>query len=409
VELEILIQRIQPGGKREKHMDGSEILVQANTQGKVTTTTAIAADAMSLQQTVCNAASLGWAISELLGRCFQLKQANPAQVDWSGDKLMKLQENFTPREKIFALMKYIIFLANSLGVSICAIEDDPDNKRYVDVLYNDVKLFIHHNLDPTSNVTFEQLRGRINECLFYWDLNIHDALQDRPTIVDKAYLVGRTLASLRWYLGQQDVIQDNTYMEKVCNEYVPMLQPYVSPFATGAVTSSLVPWWHAISSGRVQPDPTGDAPMELKNQADIWFSLMTNEREAQSYAPTSIKDRSYLLKVLQVFWPVFLVGGLVLLLVLALLVYVIVSNLTVITKEVTAAVAILTAFGITHTLVDATGNILQKTVSEATGTFKGSVIDNIKHSSQQEAVNKATFILPPGVNQQGAQITQVKK
>jgi len=376
-------------------MDGAVIPVQANTPENVTTaTTPTATDTMSLQQTVCNAASLGWAISELLGRCYQLNQSSPASLDWSGDKLMKLQENFTPREKLYALMKYIIFLADSLDVSACAIEDDPAKQRYIDVLHHDVRLFIHHNLDPMLGVTFEQLRGRINQNLFYWDLNIHDALQDRPTVVDKAYLVGRTLASLRWYFGQPDVIQDSSYMEKICNEYVPMLQPYVSPFATGAMTNSLNPWWHTISSGHVPPDPTGDAPIELKNQANIWFSLATNEREAQSYAPASIKSRGYILKVFAVFWPFFLIGALVLALILALLLYVIVSNFNLLTKEVSAVIALLAAFGITHTLIDATGNILQKAVSEATGTFKGTFIDNIKHSTQQEAINKATFIPP---------------
>jgi hypothetical protein len=390
-------------------MDGAVIPVQANTPENVTTaTTPTATDTMSLQQTVCNAASLGWAISELLGRCYQLNQSSPASLDWSGDKLMKLQENFTPREKLYALMKYIIFLADSLDVSACAIEDDPAKQRYIDVLHHDVRLFIHHNLDPMLGVTFEQLRGRINQNLFYWDLNIHDALQDRPTVVDKAYLVGRTLASLRWYIGQQGVIQDKIFMEKICSEYVPMLQPYISPFASSAVTNSLDLWWQAISAGHVQPDSTGDAPMQLKNQADIWFSLATNEREAQSYAPASIKDKGYILKVLQVFWPLFLISGLVLVLVLAFLVYVIVSNLNIITKEFTAVVALLTAFGITHTLVDTTGNILQKAVSEATGTFKGTVIDNIKHSTQQEAINKATIIPPPTVNQPVAQTPQVK-
>lgn len=390
-------------------MDGAVIPVQANTSENVTiATTPTATDTMSLQQTVCNAASLGWAISELLGRCFQLNQSSPASLDWSGDKLMKLQENFTPREKIFALVKYIIFLADSLDVSACVIEDDPAKQRYIDVLRNDVRLFIHHNLDPELGLTFEQLRGRINKNLFFWDLNIHDALQNKPTVVDKAYLVGRTLASLRWYIGQQGVIQDKMFMEKICSEYVPMLQPYISPFASSAVAHSLDPWWQAISVGHVQPDSTGDAPMRLKNQADIWFSLTTNEREAQSYAPASTNNKGYILKVLQAFWPLFLIGGLVLVLVLTFLVYVIVSNLNILTKEFTAVVALLTAFGITHTLVDTTGNILQKALNDVTGTFKGTVIDNIKHSTQQEAINKATFIPPPTLNQPVAQTPHMK-
>jgi hypothetical protein len=389
-------------------MDEPETSVQAGPQETITTIipTNTAGDGMSLPQTVLNAAGLGWAIAELLGRCFLLQEVQPAGLDWTGDKLVKLQEIYTPREKIRALVVYMRFLADALDVSSSVIEyeNDPDNGRaYMDVLEADVKLLTQHNLDPALGVTREQLRGKINERLFFWDLRIHDTLQDRPTEVHKAYLVGRTLASLRWYLGLQGMMQDNVFMEKVCNEYVPLLQPYVSPFTTGALANSIDPWWKAISGGQVQTDPDGVAPKELQKQADIWFSLVTNERNALSYAPPSTGSRSYIWKVLQVSWPLFLVGGLVIILILALLLFVIISNLNPITKEVTAVVALLTALGITHTVVNATGSILQKAVSEVTGTIRGSVIDNIRHSTQQQEVNTATYIPPAGADLKVAQ------
>lgn len=392
-------------------MDEEVTPEQAEPQGTVTITTTTAGNVMSLQQAVCNAAALGWAIAELLGRCFALKEAQSAELDWSGDELVTLQEIYTPREKIRALMVYIRFLADSLGVSSCLIdhENDPDNTRpYVEVLEEDVKLLTQHKLDPASGVTRDQLRGKINERLFFWDLNIHDALQDKPTAVPKAYLVGRTLASLRWYFGLQYKTPDNDFVKKVCNEYVPLLQPYVSPFAPGALAYSLDPWWNAISGGQVQPGPDGGAPLELHKQADIWFSLVTGERNALSYAPPSTGSRSYIWRVLQVSWPLFLVGGIVLVLILALLLYVIISNFNIITKEVTAVVGLLAAFGIIHTLVNTAGNILQKAVSEVTGTFRGTVIDNIRHSTQQQEVNKVTFIPPAIANKQVAQKAQVK-
>jgi hypothetical protein len=43
-----------------------------------------------------------------------------------------------------------------------------------------------------------------------------------------------------------------------------------------------------------------------------------------------------------------------------------------------------------------------------TGNFKGTVIDNIRHSTQQDAVNKATFIPPASVNPKVVQNTQAK-
>jgi hypothetical protein len=378
---------------------------QVELQGTVTTT--IAENVMSLQQTVCNAAALGWAIAELLGRCFALKEAQPAELNWSGDKLMRLQDIYTPREKIRALMVHIRFLADSLGVSSCLIdhENDPDNARpYVEVLEENVKLLTQHNIDA---MTLEQLRGKVNERLFFWDLKIHDTLQDRATTIPKAYMVGRSLASLRWYVGLQDKTPDNDFMKKVCDEYIPLIHPYVSPFATGALSYSLEPWWNAISGGQVQPDLDGEAPMELQKQANIWYSLMTCERDALSYAPLAT-GRRYIWRVLRVSWPMFFIGGLAFVVILGLLLFVIISNPSIITKDVAAVVALLTTLGITHTLGSTVGNILEKAVSEVTGTFRGTVIDNIRHSTQQEAVNKATFISPASTNQNVAQNTQVK-
>jgi len=364
-------------------------------------------------QTCALPISLGWAITELLGRCFALKEGQPADLDWTGDKLVTLQEFFTPREKIRALMGNILFLADSLGVSSCVIEheNDPDNnKRYVDVLNEDVTVLVQHNLDPALGVTREQLRGKINERLFYWDLRIHDTLQNRPTVVHKAYMVGRGLASLRWYFGLQDKILDSGFIETLYNEYVPMLQPYISTFSTGALSNSLELWWKAISSGQVQPGPDGEAPLALQKQADIWYSLLTSERDALSYAPPTTGSRQYIWKVVEVSWPLFLLGGVILILILALLLFVIIPNFShfnIITKEVAGVVAALTAFGITHDIVNNAGNILQKAVSEATGTFKGSVIDNIRSSTQQQAVNNATLIHPTSVSQNVAQNTKV--
>jgi hypothetical protein len=390
-------------------MDEAVTVVQAEPQG--TTITITPGTGRNLQQTVRDAAALGWAIAELLGRCFVLKEGQSVERDWTGDKLMGLQEIYTPREKIRALVEYIRFLAELLGVNSCLIDNqgDPDNnKPYIDVLVEVVKQFLQHNLDPASGVTREQLGGKINERLFFWDLRIHDTLQDKPTAVPKAYLVGRTLASLRWYFGLPGMMQDNGFIEKICNEYVPLLQPYVSPFASGALAYSLNPWWKVISGGHVQPDPDGGAPLELHKQADIWFSLVTYEREALSYAPTSTRSRRYIWRVLQVSWPLFLIGGVILALILALLIYVIITSPNIITKEVAVVAGLLSTLGITHTITSNAGDILQKAVSEVTGTFKGSVIDNIRHSTQQEEVNKSTFIPPAMVNQKVAQNTQVK-
>ncbi len=362
---------------------------------------------LSSQQTVVNAASLGWAIAELLGRCYILKAVQPGDLDWSGDKPVLLQEVYSPREKIRALMVHIRFLADALGVSSCLIEheNDADNARpYVDVLEENVKLLTQHDLDA---LTCEQLRGKINVRLFFWDLCIHEIIQDRTTTIPKAYIVGRSLASLRWYFGLRDKAPDNEFMKKVCNEYIPLLHPYVSPFAVGALSNSLEPWWNAISGGQVQPGPDGEAPIELQKQTNIWYSLMTCERDALSYAPL-VTGRSYIWKVLRVSWPMFLLGVLAFIVILGLLLFVIISNPSIITKDVAAVVALLTTLGIINSLGKTVGNLLDNAVSKVTGNFRGTVIENIRHSTQQDAVNKATFIPLASPNPKVAQNTQVK-
>ncbi len=200
-----------------------EVVTPARAEPQEISTAISVGMGISLQQTVYNAAELGWAIAELLGRCFLLQDEQPVERDWTGGKLVVPQQIYTPREKIRALVERIRFLADSLGVSSCVIdhENDPDNnRRYIDVLSEAVKLLSQHNLDMAAAVTCEQLRGKINERLFFWDLKIHDKLQDRPTAVFKAYMIGRSLSALRWYIGLQDKMLNDGFMEKICNEYI---------------------------------------------------------------------------------------------------------------------------------------------------------------------------------------------
>ncbi len=357
---------------------------------------------ISPQQAVCDAAAFGWAITELLGRCYLLSEAVPAQLDWSGAHLVLLQQIYTPREKIRALMAYIRNLADDLDLSSCTIDDanDADNgKSYVDVLEELVKQFCQYKSDTASDPAFAQLRGKINERLFFWDLQIHDALQDRPTAVPKAYLVGRTLAALRWYVGLQDQQLDGVFMEKIYQEYIPILAPYISPYATAGLANSVELWWKAISSGQVQPGPDGEAPPELKNQADIWFSLLTNERTSLSYVPPALAKESsrYTWKVLQLYWPFFVGGLIVLLVILALLIVVIVSHYDLVAKGIAAAAGFIAASGIIHLLGSNLGGFLQKATTDVE-TTKGSVISGIRESAQQQAVVKSTYIPPAGAS-----------
>ncbi len=372
-----------------------------------TPTTITNVPAMSLQQTVHNAAELGWSIAELLGRCFALKEEKEKTlaIDWSSGKPVILQGILTPREKIRALVEHMLYLADTLYVSSCVIDHDPDpdnGKRYIDVIRANVKLLSKSGFDPARDGTFEQIRGNINERLFFWDLKIHDALQDRPAVVHKAYLVGYSLSTLRWCFGLQDKLLDDTLMGKVLHEYIPALGPHVSQFTTGGLVGSVEPWWKAISSQQVKPGPGGPeglASSELQRQGHIWYSLVTGESDALSYVDPSIRSRSYLAQVLQVIWPLLLIGGLILLVVIALVVIVILLYHNIFIVGITAVGGLLTTLGIAQTLGNNAGNIVQKAVADATATIKGSYLDQIWNSTQQKAVNQAIYIPPASVDQ----------
>lgn len=362
----------------------------------------------SLQQTVCDALAFGWAITELLGRCYLLPEATPPPLDWSGTHLVLLQQTYTPREKIRSLMVYIRHLADDLGLGSSTIDypnvnDSENGQQYVDVLEQLVIRICQHqpdaSSDPPSNsppdLTREQLRGEFNEHLFYWDLQIHDTLQDRPTVIPKAYLVGRTLAALRWCVGLQDQQQDDVFVEKVCQEYIPILAPYVSAYATAALANSANLWWKALSSKQVQLGPDGTAPTELQKQADIWFSLLTNERTSLSFVPPSLAKASshYTWKILQLYWPFFAGGVIILLVILALLIVVLLSNYDLLAKGIAAAIGFIAASGVTRLLGSNLGGFLQKATTEVEAT-EGSVISGIRKSAEQQAVIKSTYIPP---------------
>ena len=352
----------------------------------------------SMQQSVCNAAAFGWAIAELLGRCYLLAEAPSEQLDWSGVRLVLLQEVYTPREKIRALMAYIYSLSNDLGLSSCTIDDEKDERNgsfFVQVLKESVKQFCEYQPASPLDTMFDQLRGQINRYLFYWDLQIHDALQERPTAVAKAYQVGRTLAALRWYIGLQDQPLDGPSIVKVYQEYIPILAPYISPYATAALSNSVEQWWKVISSGQVQPGSDGMAPLELRNQADIWFSLLTNERTSLSYVPPALlkKNSHYTGQIVRLYWPFFAGGVVVLLIILALILVIILSHSDLLAKAIAAAGGFIAASGVTHLLGSNLGGFLQKATTDVEAT-RGSVIGNIRESNERQAVVKSTYIAP---------------
>jgi hypothetical protein len=374
--------------------------IPANTTIQITNAPAAP---MSLQQTVRNAAELGWLIAELLGRCFVLQETPPPHLNWDGSQLEALQGLSTPREKLRAIAQHIHYLANTLGVgSLSSGDDDDGQPPAIALIKADITLLCTGPFNTSPEETFEAVRGRINQRLFFWDLKINDALQNKPAVVQKAYLVGYGLGAARWYYGLPGIQLDKGLKEKVL-QYLPVLGPHLSQFASEGLVGTIEPWWQALSQpAATAPMPISDnqqveglAPPELQRQGHIWYSLVTGERDALSYVDPTIRNRPYIWQVLDVIWPFFLIAVIILLLVIALAIFIIISYHNQIVTAITAAAGFLTTFGIIQALQNNAGGILQNAVSTTTATIKGTYLDQIWNANRQKAVNKAVYVPPP--------------
>lgn len=363
-------------------------------------TTVIIPQSQADAQTVRTAAALGWALVELLGRCFTLPQDVPSAIDWDTGNLMVLPENRTPREKLRALVGHIVYLADLLDVSSFIIErkDDEDvNRRYVDVLSEEVALLSQVSRDPAEAEMSKHMRGQINERLFFWDEKIYDAFQNRPVVVYKAYMAGRGLASLRWYFGLQNNVLEEQFLQNLCGEYLRVMSPYLPAFIPGALTYTVNLWGNAIIQGQVEPGEDAGAPPELQRQADLWYSLVTGAADPLSHIDTSKESKGFIWKVLRLFWPLVLAGIIVFAAIIVILAIVILSNHNIIVTGVTAATGLLTLLGTYHSVATNVGSLLQKAASQATSDLKGSLVDSLWNSTQQKEVNKGLYIPPAGI------------
>ena len=353
-----------------------------------------------LTQLVRTSAALGWSLAELLGRCYQLKdEAVPVRDDvWNGAKLKALPEVHTAREKIRSLMEHIVFLAGILDVGSQKIEhegDAQDGRAYEVVLMELIKKLCSVRFDDGE--THQSVVGAINERLYFWDLKIHDALQDQHSVVHKAYMVGRTLSKLRWYFGMLESILDRKTLDDVCDQYVPFMAPYLYPFTPGALQSSIRPWGEAILNGEVKPGPDGYAPMELAQQAHIWYGLITGGLNPLSFVDPSTEGRRYLWRMLRVAWPLLLISLVALVVIVAVVVIALVVYKDQLVAGVTAVAGALAIAGTSHSATTNVGSLLRGAPAQPGGAAKFSLAESVWRSTQQKAINEEVFIVPAGM------------
>jgi hypothetical protein len=183
----------------------------------MTQTPATAGTSSADDQIVRNAAAFGWALTELISRCFMLQAYSDAEKQarqqvWSGTGLQILPPIRTDRQQIYAVFFSVKSLAHELKLdgqvdqeAISSLgkylSDDPNKpvdvtgKSYLDLIRENIDSLCY-SYDQTLPLKF---RGRINGLLGYWDTVIFEQLQgisDDPAKASaciNAYLVLRYL------------------------------------------------------------------------------------------------------------------------------------------------------------------------------------------------------------------------
>ena len=310
-----------------------------------TTTATPSAD----DQIVRNAAAFGWALTELLSRCFLLQPHSDDELKaldqvWLGTGLQILPPIRTDRQQIWAVFYYTQSLAKQLphladpigqvdpgaldslpgflnpGVPVDdALKAKYKDKSYVDLINDHIITLCANKFNPTKSI---EIRGQINGLLQYWDTMIYEQLQEASTDPDEAsaylnaYLVGRSFSSLRWnydvhglplYWPPQSVQAQILTMDslpRLC-QHVELMASSLPEFAAVALSNSVQQWGNALLQPQVSKDASIDAQRQakLQEQAVIWHDLLTGSRDPKTYVDPSSIGWRYTWKMFQFLLP----------------------------------------------------------------------------------------------------------
>ena len=406
------------------------------------------------QQLVRDAAALGWALTELLSRCFLLEQLQPEdkaalKQAWVGESMRILPPTRSPRQLIHSVLFRIRSLATELNVDKLKIEpvvldrlqiapdalaklkrdpNEPDKVCYLDALEENVTKLCGDDFDPEKG-TFTYFRGQINGLLLYWDTLIYDNLQAMSTdpaySYFNAYLVGRGFATIPWDLAPGDPVQDRAKIQhelvnrvslhRLC-DYVQLMTPSLPKFAATALVYSVTLWGNAF----LQHQVNGESSLQLQDQAEIWHNLLTGRRDPTTYIAPSTTVLRYTLKVILFALPSILLGlalALGIILVISFLLYTFgpfidkafhISQLvTTIVGAIAGGIALIAAglhlrtvwVWITQIVPNLDPASVTTSTSAAISSAQPSLVAMLWDEAQQEVINKATYIPVPSVVQ----------
>jgi hypothetical protein len=426
----------------------------------MTQTPATAGTSSADDQTVRNAAAFGWALTELISRCFMLQAYSDAdeqarQQVWSGTGLHILRPIRTDRQQIYAVFFSVKSLAQEIkldgqvdqeAISILGkyLSDDPNKpvdvtgKSYVDLIKENIDSLSHSN-DPTIPMKF---RGRINGLLEYWDTVIFEQLQGisndpaKASACINAYLIGRSLSSLRWDFVDVDIHQLPRYgppdkkpaeilksvqlqiltedsLSRLC-QHVQLMGQSLPDFAGIALSNSTEQWGNALLQSKVSGSAVAKA--KLKEQAIIWHDLLTGSRDPKSYVDPSNVGWRYTLKMFQFLLPYIGLGILLSAIIIVVFLFLLGFLWPLIVKAATndkTLVSIVTTIGTGFALLTGIGAAIppvgalwqwftgkvQSSVDQSAGAAvsdaPAKLITMLWEAAQQEEINKATYIPVP--------------
>lgn len=310
-----------------------------------------------------HATGLGWAMTELLGRCIVLKRVlkitHPSAPDFYAGTVI-LSPIRDQRERALSVMGRIRFLATQCGVMKCKIEEKGHNdgskptehgKYYIDVLNDKVNELCGEK--ARTDEEYNALCVRINSLLYYWNEQIQVILQTQPPPVYNGYTVGRGFSTIRWYIGigeadpalylpnkkgddRLNQPQANALMQEAKNaliseatldkllDHLQSISIYLQPLVPQALEYSLTLWGKAIIKCPEALSKEAQSNNKHKNmkralikQATIWHDLLTGERDPTTFIDPRQITRQFVLRLFAYSLP-FLLFGLVIATVIAI-------------------------------------------------------------------------------------------
>jgi len=386
------------------------------------------------KQNVIRVVALGWSVVELLGRCFTLKLPTPEKElenNWKGERMIMISPAFNSQKRLKALVCFVQSIVEKLD--LIDGQDDLD-KCVLDTLHTDIENLYSLDAKEKLDGKDKPLLAQINKCLFSWDIKIRERLQNKSEQFRNnydyvnAYMVGKSFAALRWYqelpVEKQDgsasipesislaTSIDDCFLATL-EERVQLLTPYLDTFAPLALATSIKRWEKALLKQKIF-DSKGEVSPQMKHQADIWYDLLTAERDPVTYvAPSSVSWR-YTSKVIFFALPYVFLGIVLALGITVLIAYLIGALWPSIAKVLntsTTGTATITAIGTGFSLlagiatsIPATKALWQWVTQKAqTGAESSSsvavksLVDVFWEAAQQDAINKATYVKHRGL------------